>query len=286
MSEEIDDLIRCARMSDWDPELYNRFREYRAEPVAMMLQRLQLAPRERVVDLGCGTGEHTAELARRTPAGYVLGIDSSPAMIERALKLHAAMEPDLQQRLEFRLADFRDFAAHREYTVVFSNAALQWASDHRSILTAVYRALHRNGRLAAQIPANENEPAQATMRQMAQESPWNTFLNEVRTPSDENVLSPREYTALLSDVGFAEVDCFYHVFRHPMQNPAAVVEFCRSTSLRRFLNRLPAAQQPKFTAELTRRLEAAYGTRGQLTFSFRRLFLWGRRPPDSQEPSN
>jgi trans-aconitate 2-methyltransferase len=268
-------------MSDWDPELYNRFSEYRTEPVTMMLARLQLGPRERIADWGCGTGEHTIELARRSAEGLVVGIDSSPAMIERALKLHEKLGPDLRQRLQFKLADFRDFKADREHTVVFSNAALQWASDHRSILTAAYRALRENGRLAVQIPANENEAAQSTMRQMGAEPPWNATLSEVRTPSDENVLPAADYRRLLAEIGFAEVDCFYHTFHHPMHNAGEVVEFCRSTSLRRFLGRLPAPQHSEFVAELTRRLEAAYGTGGPLTFNFRRLFLWGLRVGDS-----
>ena len=264
--------------SDWDPELYNRFREYRTEPVTMMLVRLELGPRERIVDLGCGTGEHTLELARRSSQGSVVGLDSSPAMIERALMLHERLGSEVQQRLQFKLADFRDFEADREYTVVFSNAALQWASGHRRILAAAYRALRDNGRLAVQIPANENETAQSTMRQMATEPPWKATLGEVRTPSDENVLPADEYRRLLAEIGFGEVDCFYHTFHHPMHNPGEVVEFCRSTSLRRFLDRLPAAQHPEFVAELTRRLETAYGTHGPLTFRFRRLFLWGRTP--------
>jgi trans-aconitate 2-methyltransferase len=263
-------------LSDWDPELYNRFRQYRAEPVTMMLTRLELGPRERIVDLGCGTGEHTLELARRSYQGSVVGLDSSPAMIERALKLHKTLGPEVQPRLQFKLADFRDFEADREYTVVFSNAALQWASDHRSILATAYRALRDNGRLAVQVPANENEAAQSTMRQMATEPPWNSTLMEVRTPSDENLLPADEYRRLLAEIGFGEVDCFYHTFHHPMHNPGEVVEFCRSTSLRRFLDRLPAAQHSEFVAQLTRRLETAYGTQGRLTFSFRRLFLWGR----------
>jgi len=273
-------------MSDWDPELYNRFSEYRAEPVTMMLARLQLGPHERIVDWGCGTGEHTAELARRSAEGFVVGIDSSPAMIQRASKLHEQLDPGLRQRLQFKLADFRDFKADREYTVVFSNAALQWASGHRSILAAAHRALCPNGRLAVQIPANENEAAQATMRQMAAEPPWDATLSEVRTPSDENVLPAADYRRLLGEIGFAEVDCFYHIFHHPMRNASEIVEFCRSTSLRRFLDRLPAAQHSEFVAELTRRLATAYGTRGPLTFNFRRLFLWGRRPNDSPQHAN
>jgi trans-aconitate 2-methyltransferase len=273
-------------MSDWDPELYSRFSQYRAEPVVMMLARLQLEPRERIVDLGCGTGEHTVELARRTSEGRVLGIDSSPAMIERALRLHQTLDPELRARLQFKLSDFRDWEAEGEYTVVFSNAALQWASEHRRILGAIYRAMRENGRLAVQIPANENETAQLTIRQMASDSPWNATLRAVQTPSAENVLPAADYNRILTEIGFAEADCFYYIFHHSMKNPGEVVEFCRSTSLRPFLDRLPATEHSSFVAELTRRLEAAYGTPGPLTFNFRRLFLLARRPRHSRESVN
>ena len=61
-------------MGDWDPDLYHRFRRYRAEPFEAILARLENGGAEqrlvdrtvdRIVDLGCGTGENTAELARR-----------------------------------------------------------------------------------------------------------------------------------------------------------------------------------------------------------------------------
>ncbi|MGO9268502.1 MAG: hypothetical protein ACLQBA_27050 [Candidatus Binataceae bacterium] len=52
-------------MSDWDPEFYNRFRRYRAEPFELILARLAVRPDDTIVDLGCGSGENTIELARR-----------------------------------------------------------------------------------------------------------------------------------------------------------------------------------------------------------------------------
>ncbi len=265
-------------MTDWDPELYNRFRRYRAEPVDMILDRLECAPAERIVDLGCGSGENTVELARRSVGGFAEGIDSSPAMIDRALKLAATLEPELARRVSFAIGDLRNFAGDREYTIVFSNAALQWVGGHREVLTACYGALRPGGRLAISVPANEIEAAQVTMQALAAEAPWSATLAAVKTPSNQNVLAPEAYRAMLEEIGFAGVDCYYHTFRHAMQSPGEVVEFYRATGLRAFLDRLAPEQQGPFIAELTRRLEVAYGTRTALTFSFRRLFLWGRRP--------
>jgi trans-aconitate 2-methyltransferase len=267
-------------MADWDPELYNRFARYRAEPVEMILARLRLGPDERCADLGCGSGENTVELARRTSAGTAVGIDSSPAMIDRACRLRATLSPELSQRVSFVLEDFRNLKADREYTIVFSNAALQWVGDHREVLRACYRALRPGGRLVVQVPANEIETAQITIQALAADAPWSTMLETVKTPSNRNVAAPDAYRALLEEVGFSDVDCHYHTFHHPMDGPAEVVEFYRATGLRPFLDRLTPEQQVPFVAELTHRLEAAYGTRGALTFNFRRLFLWGSRPAD------
>lgn len=265
-------------MADWDPELYHRFRAYRAEPVTMMLARLNLDGARSMIDLGCGTGEYTVDLVRHSAAAMALGLDSSPAMIERAAALRDGLAAELRRRVDFTLGDFREFAADREYDLVFSNAAFQWTRDHHDLLVRCFRALRPGGRLAVQMPANEHEKAQATIRALAAEPQWYPAVGAIRTPSDTSVRASAEYTAMLTAIGFGEVDCHYHVFRHPMASPAEVVEWSRATALRPYLAALPADRHDDFIAALTRRLEHAYGTSGALTFEFRRLFLWARRP--------
>src|SRR5271170_7339671 len=129
-------MLRCwktTRMADWDPELYNRFRRYRAEPVEHILSRLQLGGDEKIIDLGCGSGENTFELARRSARGSALGVDGSPAMIEAARKLLEAEPAELKRRVSFELLNLVEFRADRVYTVIFSNAAFQWIPDHRAL---------------------------------------------------------------------------------------------------------------------------------------------------------
>jgi trans-aconitate 2-methyltransferase len=273
-------------MGDWDPDLYHRFRRYRAEPFEAIMARLEAGGAEhrivkRIVDLGCGTGEHTVELARHFAGGATVGMDSSPAMIDRALKLRDGLEPALRERLNFVLGDIREFNAQsessREYSIIFSNAALQWLTEHREIFTRCFRALIPAGRLVVQVPANDHETAQVTLDAMAHEEPWRARLDGVKPPS-ATVATPEAYHRMLGEIGFTGIDCYYHTFHHPMGSPAEIVEWCRATVLRRYVDLLDPDDRAPFINTLTARLERAYGTRGPLIFNFRRLFIWGRRP--------
>src|ERR1700683_3964110 len=101
-------MLRCRKatlLADWDPELYNRFRRYRAEPVAHILSRLQLAEDEKIIDLGCGSGENTLELARRSSSATALGVDGSFAMVEAARKLLDGEPVELQGRVSLLVLD-------------------------------------------------------------------------------------------------------------------------------------------------------------------------------------
>ncbi len=264
-------------MEDWNPELYNRFRAYRAEPFLEILERLTLGRAERIVDLGCGSGENTVELALRSPQSRVLGLDSSPSMINAARALLGRSEPALRERVSFIVGDIREFRADGEYTVVFSNAALQWVGGHRGIFTALYRALSPAGRLVVQMPANESETTQMTILALCGEEPWRAMLSGVGVAS-RSVPGPEHYRAMLSELGFERIDCYYRTFEHPMRSTAEIVEWSRATALRPLLGAIPASEHPRFLDALGARLADAYGTSGPLVFPFRRLFIWAARP--------
>jgi trans-aconitate 2-methyltransferase len=263
-------------MGDWQPELYNRFRRYRAEPVAHILARLALGDEERIADLGCGSGENTLELARRTAHGRAHGIDGSPAMIEAANKLLAGADADLRSRMSFELGEVSHFGASREYTVIFSNATFHWIADQRSLFAACFAALRPGGRIVVQMPANNAETAKAELTLMAREQPWADLLGGLDTAFDD--LPPAHYASMLREIGYDKIDSYHHTFHHPMERTAEVVQWYRSTGLRPFLAALPAADHARFLDEYRARLERAYGTAGPMVFTFRRLFIWARRP--------
>src|SRR5258707_6990134 len=231
-------MLRCRAtlMADWDPELYNRFRRYRAEPVGHILSRLQLADDEKIIDLGCGSGENTLELARRSAHGTALGVDGSPAMIEAARKLLDAEPAELKRRVSFELLNVPEFRDDRAYTLIFSNATFQWIPDHRALFAACFDALCPGGTIVVQMPANETETAKMEIGKLAREAPWNTMLSGRDRAFHEE--PPEFYAAMLEQLGYNRIDCYHLTFHHPMDRPADVVQWYRSTSLLHLLDAL------------------------------------------------
>src|SRR5688572_29487774 len=121
-------------MADWSPAAYLQYTDERSRPFADLLARVAADPAT-IVDLGAGPGHLTALLRARWPAAQVTGVDSSPAMVERA----RATDPGTR----YVLGDVRDYAAGTladpdgpvtGADLVISNATLQWVPGHRDLL--------------------------------------------------------------------------------------------------------------------------------------------------------
>lgn len=133
-------------------------KKYRASSSPMrswgesVLADLVLAGNERVVDLGCGTGELSARLAERVPRGSVLGMDASESMIAEAQKNHRL------DNLSFCVGDIDKLGFDSEVDLFFSNAALHWVKDHDRLLAALYRGLAPGGRARLSFGGKGNCP--------------------------------------------------------------------------------------------------------------------------------
>ncbi len=135
-------------MYHWNAEDYARHSSAQESWALELLDSLELAGDDEVLDIGCGDGRVTAAISARVPEGRVVGVDSSSDMVRHASERfpqHAC------PNLRFELADAIGLPFDNDFTVVFSNAALHWVRDHGPVIAGIARALRPGGRFVAQM---------------------------------------------------------------------------------------------------------------------------------------
>ena len=128
-------------LNRWDPQLYNERAAFVTTAGHDLVELLAPRADERVLDLGCGTGELTAMIAAR--GARVTGLDASEEMIATA----RARAPGLT----FTVADGQALTYEGTFDAVFSNAALHWMPRMDDVVSGVARALTRPGRFVAEL---------------------------------------------------------------------------------------------------------------------------------------
>jgi len=131
---------------NWNTELYEARHSFVWQMGQGLLQLLEPKQGERILDLGCGTGQLTARIAES--GSETTGLDSSPDMIGQARQNYPA--------LRFILADASEMRFTEEFDAIFSNAALHWMLDAQKVANAMAHALKRGGRLVAELGGKGN----------------------------------------------------------------------------------------------------------------------------------
>jgi trans-aconitate 2-methyltransferase len=130
----------------WNSDLYQSSHSFVWQYGRDLLVLLNAQPGERILDVGCGTGQLTSEITQF--GAEVVGIDSSPDMIATARKNFP--------QLRFEVADVTALDFANEFDVVVSNAALHWVRDQPSAIASIARALKPRGRLVFEMGGRGN----------------------------------------------------------------------------------------------------------------------------------
>ena len=182
------ELMTQESTTAWNSELYQSSHAFVWEFGRDLLAMLAAKPHERILDVGCGTGQLTSEIAKS--GAEVVGVDQSREMIVAA----KANYPELQ----FEVADIAATKYHSEFDAVFSNAALHWVRNQQSAIAAISHALKPGGRFVFEMGGRGN------IRQVWQAAVQ--ALAEMGVPNPEN-LSPwfypsvGEYAPMLEERG-------------------------------------------------------------------------------------
>lgn len=130
----------------WDANLYTDKHSFVYEFGASLVDVLAPMPNERILDLGCGSGQLTNII--REQKANVIGMDASTEMIEKA-KVHFPL-------CNFEVGDASSFHYKEPFDAIFSNATLHWVTNPTKAIQCMYQNLKIGGRLVVEFGGKHN----------------------------------------------------------------------------------------------------------------------------------
>jgi trans-aconitate methyltransferase len=234
-----------------------------------VIARLRLRGDERVLDVGCGDGKVTAEIARAVPRGRVLGVDVSPEMIAFA---RMAFPTGMTPNLAFQICDARKLGAlGGEFDLVFSNAALHWVDDHEAFLRGAAAVLRPGGRLMVSCGGKGNaHDVFLALRPEMRRARWREFFRNLPVPYFFH--SPADYRKWLPKYGFHRHELKLAPKDAAYAGAEGLAAWVRTTWLP-YVQRVPEDRRAEFIAAVIRRYVAKHpaDAQGQVRVGMVRL---------------
>ncbi len=229
----------------WDAADYRDSSSQQKKWGRELLPLLRLRGDERVLDIGCGDGKLTAEIAELLPSGHVIGIDSSSEMIAFARK---SFPPASYPNLSWEVMDAAELAFDAEFDVAFSNAVLHWVPDQAAVLRGVEKGLRGGGRLLFQMGGRGNaaEVVRVLASLIARED-WGRFFSDFYLPY--TFCGPEEYERWLREAGLQPVRVELVLKDMVHDGPRGLAAWIRTTWLP-FTQRIPEELRGDFIDEL------------------------------------
>ena len=247
--------------ASWDTELYESRHSFVWQYGEGLLDVLAAQPGERILDLGCGTGQLTDKIA--AAGADVIGLDASPDMIGQARQNFP--------RLQFTLRDAAAMQWANEFDAVFSNAALHWMLNAAAVGKNIARALKPGGRLVAEFGGHGNIQQIITAIENAlKKHTGHVPLRRTYFPSIP------EYSALLAAAGLEVQLAHLYDRPTPLEGERGMENWIRQFKWYYF-EALPAEQRVAVLADVIAALRPKLWRNGTWFADYRRLRVTARR---------
>jgi trans-aconitate 2-methyltransferase len=252
-------------MTEWNAPEYARIAALQEVMAAEALSLLDLNGGERVLDLGCGNGKVTAEIAARVPQGSVVGVDASAQMIDFASQQYP---PSTQSNLRFERHDIRHLPFRQEFDLVVSFNALHWIPEQAHALRAIHAAMTSGATARLRlVPAGQRKSLENVLEETRLSSRWAGYYHDFRDPYLH--LTPDEYAALAEQSGL-QVQSIDTTDKTWDFGSRAGFEAFGSVTFVEWTKRLPEGERPDFVTDVLDRYraEVANGPGEENTFKF------------------
>jgi trans-aconitate 2-methyltransferase len=226
---------------DWDACTYDRIADPMHRWGVAVLDRLPLHGDERVLDAGCGSGRVTEVLAERLPAGEIVALDASPAMLDEARRRLARFG----RRITFVEADLgRPLPLTEPVDAILSTATFHWIGDHDALFRNLAAVLRPGGRLVAQCGGAGNiADLERILRELAADG-GETF----------TFATPEATRTRLEVAGFTQVETWLTDEPVRLDPGGPLQTYLETVCLRAHLARLPEPERRPFVEAVASRM--------------------------------
>jgi len=239
------------------------------------LRAFPMRATDRVLDLGCGSGDFTRVVADRVPDGHIVGLDAQPTMLDEARTVAASNQSFVLgpvQALDELLPSPDDDGS---FDVVMSRSALHWVpgGDHPAVLRSVERLLRPGGWLRIECGGGGNVPAVVRVLDAISaefdgpSAPW-TFMDA------------GTYLELLEQAGFTlGHDGYVHtVAQRRAFDRASMIGWLQSQAIEAYAEGVPADRRDAFRTAVVERVDGLRRADDTFDQTYVRLDLLMRKP--------
>jgi trans-aconitate methyltransferase len=253
----------------WDAEKYDKVNIQQFESGSELMALANVKETESILDLGCGTGKLTAEIATLAYKGNVTGIDPSTGMIKKARERCGAI-----QNITLKQMPAQGMTYTAKFDLVFSNLALQWINDIHRVAGLIYQSLKRGGRIAFQLPVSNFSPEffdciRRVIRDLGHELIFRDWRPPWYLPTEN------DYREFLYSAGFENVRVFSKKSRLKFESANEAVDWW-SLGLAPYMEQLTVREQKRFQYAFAMNSEN-FRLKGVIEFGMNRLFAFGEK---------
>lgn len=242
----------------WNAELYDSKHAFVSQYGESVLALLDVKPGERILDLGCGTGDLTKQIQEQ--GAEAVAIDASAEMI--------AKSKDKYPELNFSTADAANFHFDEPFDAVFTNAVLHWIHDADGVIKSVYNALKPAGRFVGEFGGKGNNQLMLAAA--------STVLKK-HGYIEGNIILPwyfpstAEYATRLEAGGFRVTFATHFDRPTPLQDGREGIGKWFNMFGSALFQKIPAAELPQILNEITGLLQSTNEVDGQWYADYKRL---------------
>ncbi|MEO6872333.1 MAG: class I SAM-dependent methyltransferase [Chthoniobacterales bacterium] len=252
-------------MTEWNAAEYAHQSSLQAAMAEQVLSLLELKGSERILDVGCGQGKVSAEIAQRVAEGSLLGIDPSHDMIDFA-RSHFS-----QPNLRFEVADARQLAFQNEFDLVVSFNALHWIPEQDVALRSIRGSLVAGGRAQLRlVPVGPRQSLESVVEETRRAAPWRVYFANFEDPYLR--LTPEEYAAVAERNGFRVLRLQKEDLAWDFGSRLEFMGFC-AVGCVAWTDRIPATERPRFLNDVLDRYESVAADKPgeESTFKFSQM---------------